>query len=289
LSRRLIIGALAALFTLLSGCSALRLGYNQAPDLAYWWLDGYLDFEDTQAPAVRDAIRGWFRWHRSTQLADYAALLARMQAQLAEPITPEQVCRLTDDVTDRLDIAFDHATPVIVEFARTLTPEQFAHLQRKYAKNNAGYDDEYLQASTEERLKASVKRVVDRAETLYGRLDDVQRERIAQWVVDSPFDAPGWLAERKLRQQEIVQALHRLTTESLAPEQARAAVRRVYEHTFRSPREPYRRYQERLTQYNCNFAAAVHNQMTPEQRRRSAAKLKAWEDDLRALASEHWE
>ncbi|MCX7224461.1 MAG: hypothetical protein NT071_02345, partial [Burkholderiales bacterium] len=46
-----IIGLLLAL--LLSGCSALRLGYSQAPELAYWWLDSYFDFTEAQTTRVR--------------------------------------------------------------------------------------------------------------------------------------------------------------------------------------------------------------------------------------------
>ncbi|MBC8057759.1 MAG: hypothetical protein H7Y61_14390, partial [Rhizobiales bacterium] len=52
--RSLIIGAALAL---LGGCSALRIGYGTAPDVVYWWLDGYIDFNDTQTPRVREAIR----------------------------------------------------------------------------------------------------------------------------------------------------------------------------------------------------------------------------------------
>ena len=32
----------------LAACSAVRLGYANLPDLAYWWLDGYVDFSDEQ-------------------------------------------------------------------------------------------------------------------------------------------------------------------------------------------------------------------------------------------------
>ena len=37
---------------LLAGCSAVRLAYNQAPDLMYWWLNGYVDF-DAEAGRAR--------------------------------------------------------------------------------------------------------------------------------------------------------------------------------------------------------------------------------------------
>jgi hypothetical protein len=283
--RAAIIGALALALATLGGCSALRVGYAQAPQLVHWWLDGYLDFDDNQAVRARESIRAWFRWHRATQLADYAALLARMQAEMPEPMTPGQACRLWDEVTARIAAAAEPAIPAAVELARTLSAEQIAHLQRRQGKNNADYRSEFLQDSMEERMKASLKRVLDRAEMLYGRLDEVQRERIAQWVGDSPFDPQAWLAERQRRQRELVAVLRRLSTEAVPPAEANAMLRRLYDELWRSPNEPYRAYQQRLARYNCAFAAQVHNMTTPEQRRHAAARLKGWEEDLRALAS----
>jgi len=280
-----IIGVLAALLAALAGCSALRLGYSQGPQLVHWWLDGYVDFDEPQTAQARDAIRAWFGWHRATQLPDYAALLARTQVELAEPVTPAQACRLMDDVRARLAVAFDQVVPAAVELARTLSPAQLAQVQRRQAKNDARYRSEFLQDSPQERLRASVKRILDRAESVYGRFDEPQRELVAKWVAESPFDPVAWQVERLRRQQGMVQLLRRLSTEPVPPAEAQAALRRAYDNVWRSPREPYRAYQERLAQYNCEFAAQVHNQTTPEQRRRALARLKGWEDDLRALAN----
>ena len=75
--------ALCVAMAVSAGCSALRFGYNQASDLAYWWLDGYVDFNDAQSVLARNAIASWFAWHRGTQLPDYAVLLARARERSA--------------------------------------------------------------------------------------------------------------------------------------------------------------------------------------------------------------
>jgi hypothetical protein len=283
-SRAWIIGVLASVLALVSGCSTVRFAYNQAPDLVYWWLDGYVDFNDTQEIAAREAIGGWFKWHRSTQLADYAELLAKAQRQALEPVTAAQVCRWVDDVGVRFDRAVEHGIDAGSETMRTLSPEQLKHLERKYAKVNAEFTKDYLQTSGEERLKASVQRVVDRAEFFYGKLEPVQRDRIAQGVANSPFDPQGWMVERKLRQQEVLQTLHRLSTEHASLADTQAALKGIYDRTRHSPRDAYRAYQQRLAQTNCALAAEVHNLTTPAQRREMAKRLKAWESDVRALA-----
>jgi hypothetical protein len=41
----------------------------------------------------------------------------------------------------------------------------------------------------------------------------------------------------------------------------------------------------KLTQYNCGFAAQIHNATTVDQRQKARERLKGWEEDLRALAA----
>ncbi|HJV62021.1 MAG TPA: DUF6279 family lipoprotein [Albitalea sp.] len=284
--RTAIIGGLLAALALLAGCSALRLGYNQGPDLAYWWLDRYVDFDEQQEPRAREAIAAWFAWHRRTQLPDYAALLEKAQGEILDPATPAQMCRWMDELTLRLDRAFEQALPPLAETVRTMSPQQLAHLEEKYAKNNKEYRHDFLQPDAQERRRAQVKRVSDRAELLYGRLNDAQRERIAQLTADSPFDPEGWYVERQRRQQDTLQTLRRLLAEHSGPAETQAALRRLYEQMLRSPRPEYRDYQQRLLQFNCAFAADVHDLATPLQRLHARKRLRGWEDDVRALAAQ---
>ena len=96
-SRWAIIAALVLLSVGLTGCSAVRFGYNQAPELVYWWLDGYADFDDPQSRRVRDMLGQWFGWHRRTQLPDYANLLQRAQADVLADSNNAQAVRMRTD------------------------------------------------------------------------------------------------------------------------------------------------------------------------------------------------
>ena len=55
---------------LLAACSSLRLAYNNADTLLYWWLDAYVDFDSAQKSEVKNDIDAFFRWHRKTQLQE---------------------------------------------------------------------------------------------------------------------------------------------------------------------------------------------------------------------------
>lgn len=284
--KSLIIGSLLVLTSLLSGCGAVRFAYGQGPDLAYWWLDGYADFNDEQTPRARDALSEWFRWHRTTQLPDYVQFLARLQGHATEPVTAQQVCGLYEQAWGRLDPMIDRALPAAVKTVQSLTLAQIAHIERKYAKVNADFRDDYLQADPAERLEESIKRAVDRAEMLYGDLDDAQHALLSRAIAASPFDPQLWLQERMLRQQDVVKTLRRLVTDRAPADQTLAALRVLVVHAQRSPRQIYLDYQARLGQYNCKLAAELHNSTSREQRLAAVKKLKSWEEDARALAGD---
>ena len=281
--RSLII---AVALAMLSGCSALRIGYATAPDLVYWWLDRYIDFNGNQTPRARAAIADWFAWNRRTQVPDYAVQLARAQIEVLSDTTPARVCEWQAEVVKRAHAAFDRIAPAAAELMLTVTPEQIAYLDKRYAKFNDEFRDDYLQPEPRKRAEQNLKRTVDRAEMLYGRLDDAQRARLAEGLARSPFDPEGWLVERRARQLEVLQILRKLTGEPAATrEQALAALRGYVERLERSPREGYRRYAERLQEFNCALGATLHNATTPAQRRYAAQKLAGWEGDLRAIAA----
>jgi len=264
----------------------MRLAYNQAPDLGYWWLDKYIDFNDEQTPRVRDAITSWFRWNRRTQLPDYAQWLDKLAGDLQQPVTAAQVCRWTDEVESRMFVGLDQALPALAETALSLKPEQLKHIEKRYAKVNDDYADDYLQPDPQDRVKATMKRTMERAEMLYGDLDDAQTERVKRAMAASPFDPELWLAERKARQQDVLQTLRRLLAERPPPAQVQAALRAIAERVQHSPRENFRSYQEKLTRYNCEFGAQLHNTTSAEQRQYAAKKLKGWAGDFRALAAD---
>jgi len=272
-----------AVLTTLSGCSALRLGYNQGPTLVYWWFDAYADFNGAQSTRVKELLADWFRWHRGTQLPDYVDLLRRAESEVLHDVTPAQVCRWLDDGRARLLSAAEHAIPAMAEVALTLTPAQVKHVEQRYAKSNEDFTDDYLQDTPEERHEASVKRTVERAETLYGRLDDAQRERIVRAMNASPFDPDLWMAERRARQQEVLATLGRLVETHPAPSEAQQAMRNLVQRFNRPPSEEWQRYEQRLLAYNCNFAAELHNSSSAAQRDNALKRLKGWEADLRSL------
>jgi Family of unknown function (DUF6279) len=276
---------MVALVWLLTGCSALRVAYDTAPTLAWWWIDGYADFSGEQASRVKDDIRLWFGWHRTTQLPDYAAWLAGTRGKIADSITPVQVCRLWDESRRLLDPAVDKGVVTAAAWVPGLTEVQFRHIEKRYAKVVDEMRKDFLQSDETERHEAALKRTVERVETIYGSLDDSQRKLISDGIKASPFSPETWLTERQRRQRDTLQTLRRLAAEKADSDRIVATLRALAERSERSPVPAYRAYQVKLMDYNCAFGARIHNAMGPAQRQAARDRLKNWEDDLRALST----
>ena len=274
-----------AVLWLLTGCSTLRVAYDTGPTLAWWWIDGYADFTGEQATRVKDGIRFWFNWHRTTQLPDYALWLAGTRAKIGDSVTPAQTCRVFEQGRRLLDPALDRAWLTASAWVPTLTEAQFKHVEGRYAKAIDEMRRDFLQADPAERHEAAMKRTLERVEMLYGRLDDAQVRMVSDGIKASPFDPEAWLAERQRRQRDTLQTLRRLVAEKADNDRVVAALRALAERSERSADPAYRAYQQRLTDYNCGFAARIHNAMSAAQRQAARDRLKGWEDDLRALAS----
>ncbi len=283
IKRWIIGGLLGLLLPWLSGCSALGLAYNNGAQLSWWWLDGYVDFSREQAPRVRQHIDRLFDWHRASQLPDTAALLASAQSQVTEPTTAALACRWQEQVRALLEPTIVEALGHAADIVPILGEAQIDSIDKRYAKGNAEMREEFLQPDPTERRVISVKRALDRAERLYGSLDEAQKQIVAAGVAASPFDPDLWLAERQRRQRDTLATLRKLLADRADRDQRLLALRLLVTRVERSPNPEYRAYQIRLKDYNCALAAQIHNATTTGQRRKARANLKGWEADLRAV------
>jgi hypothetical protein len=279
-----IIGMLMVLPLVgLGGCSSITLAYNNGPQLLWWWIDGYLDFSRERTPAVKQAIDGLFDWHRSSQIALYLPLLTAAQAQVTEPTTTVLACRWQDQLREGLEPTLQRTLGSAADLLPGLGEAQIRHLEKRYAKVLAEMRDDFLQPDLAERHQQSVKRALERAERLYGRLDVAQRRVIDAGVAASPFNPELWWQERQRRQRDTVQTLRRLILDKADRDLRLAALRTLVARVERSPDASYRAYQLQLADYNCAFAAQIHNATTPAQRKRALETLAGWESDLRQL------
>ena len=286
-TRRIATAVALAVALGVTGCGvAMKFGYGQAAPLAYRWLDGYVEFEPKQETRVRGALDEFMVWHRKTQLRDYVQLIGKAENEIAGDVSGERMCGWVQDVRTRLDALLERAMPAMVEVLPTLQPNQISNIEKKQVERNEDWRDDYLQRDSAKRKREAVKRELERAESLYGRLEREQKALIEKSVAESPLDGERSYALRLGRQRDLLDTLRRVAAPGTAPKDVEAQVRGYVKRIERSPREEDRRYAQQVTDYNCAFAAALHNTTTPSQRRHAAKKLKGYGEDFRALAGD---
>ena len=277
-----IIGALLLVF--LGGCSAVKIGYNNAPTLVYWWLDGYVDFNDAQAVQVRDSLAALQAWHRRNELPAYAELLRQMQRLASGPVTPQQVCDVSDQIRMRVQSLGEQAAKGMSRVVPTLQPEQLRHLALQFDKHNQTWREEWLDGTPAELAARRLKKAVERAEDFYGRLEEPQLALLRQGIAQSGFDARLAWRERLRRQQDMLQVFREHGTADRAAH-VKAEILALQQRNLYSPDLAYRAQLERMVQDSCRTLAALHNSASAAQRRQLQEKLQDYEADLQALIS----
>jgi hypothetical protein len=276
---------------LLVACSAVKTLYSQAPDLAYWYLDGYVDFNGAQSLQVKAGLNRLQAWHRQTQLPAYIDILQKLQGRLPSNISASEACDLYGDVRGKLMAVSSQMEPTAAAVAGTISTSQLQQMETRFAKSNAGYREDFLDGTVQEKRSKRLKKAVKRAEMLYGDLQEEQLAAIAQGIDRSRFNPVLAFSEWQRRQQDVLQTVRGVSAHLNAaanpasPEKTRQAIRGLIARSADSPDPGYRNYLKALTEQSCQNFAEFHNQTTPAQRRKAVETLGGYEQDFRALSS----
>ncbi len=286
-----IIGLLimAMVLTSISACSAVKLAYNNLSDISYWWLDGYVDFNEPQTLQVRADLAQLHKWHRQTELVKLADLLQKIHQLAPMDTTPEQLCSLFAETRGRFDALAQQAEPAAAALVLSLEPAQIKHMEARFEKGNAEWRRDWASGNRTERRDIRLKASIERAEQFYGTLDERQRAVLGDAINQSRFDPQRSYDERVRRQQDLLQTLRALRpangTERPTLVAAGAALRAYLARSQHSPDPDYRTYADNATLDTCRAYARLHNSTTEQQRARAKGRLTAYERDARELAA----
>ena len=277
-----LAGALVVAFAL-SGCGAVRIGYNNAPSLSYWFLDGYFDFDSSQTLRVKADLKTVHDWHRKEELPRLAIVTTALKGLALQDVTSEPICQASTEIQQRVVTTLEQMAPTLAAIAPTLTDAQLQNIAAKAEKNHTEWREDYLDGTVAERNERRVKRSVERTESFYGRLRPEQVELIHKQIRASAYDPEAIYREKLRRTEDMLQVLRQLRAAPGTTAQSQAAVLALLQRSIVSPDPAYRQNLARLTQQGCSALAELHNTMTPSQRRKLQETLQEYETDIRAL------
>jgi hypothetical protein len=278
---------LIALMVLAAGCSTIRFTYNHGDTLLYWWLNAYLDLDSDQSDWVKKDIDKLFQWHRNTQLHDYAALLGKMQRQLADGnVTQDELLADYREVKGYTESLALKAVPDLADLAMSIKPDQINQMEKKFAKNNADFRKKFMSGSIEDQQEARYKKAKEQFELWFGNFSRDQEAQLRKASDARPLDNDVFLQERTLRQKRIVALLRRIQQEKLNKEQATVAVRAMVRDLLDRMEAPERKaFYDAYVDSSSKFIVAGIRLTTPEQKAHAQQRMQGWINDFNALAA----
>ena len=272
---------------ILTGCSAIRLGYNKLPEIASWWLDSYIDFTDSQGPQAKVALQKLQTWHRKEELPAIAELLVQAQTLALQNITPEQACKVWEGAQVRIESIIQESSRLAAPVVSQLSAKQLKHLEKEWASRNEDWKKNWLQGTPDTRVKKRVDLAAERFNSFYGDLNAEQRQLLKQQFLQSAWTPEWGYQQRVKRQQEQLTALQAMSSEITKPAMPLAQVEKALEalmlHSVRPRDTSDLSKQLLLEQQACQNLAQLHNTMSPAQRLKAQRKLKDYETDVREL------
>jgi hypothetical protein len=272
---------------ILTGCSAVRLGYNKLPEIASWWLDSYIDFSDTQGPQAKLALQKLQAWHRKEELPAIAELLVQAQTLAPQNITPEQACKIWEGAQVRIESFIQESSRLAAPVVSQLSAKQFKHLEKEWASRNEDWKKQWLQGTPDSRIKKRVDLAAERFNSFYGDLNLEQRQVLKQQFLQSTWVPEASYQRRLKRQEEQLIALQAMSSEITKPAmplpQVEKALQSLILQSVRPKDASDLSKQLQFEQQACQNLAQLHNTMAPAQRLKAQRKLKDYETDVREL------
>lgn len=288
-TRRFHASLLLLACALLSACATLTqlaysnaaMAYNNLPPMLSWWVDDYVDMSHGQKDWVRERISRVLDWHRSHELPEYRRFLEHVLARSREPFTVEEVAAAWRDLRKHYRRTAEQVLPEVGDFFLQLDAEQVAQMEKKFADDNRKFVRESVKGTPEERTARRVKRFVAHMEGWLGSLDREQRAMIEAYYRDIPDLIEERLADRKVRQGEIL-ALIRARP---AKEAMVAGLRTLFveSQTWRRPE-----YQKKLAEREQRFfemIARLSASLSPEQRSHLQTRIRGFMRDIATLSA----
>lgn len=223
-----------------SSATLTRLAYNNAAfaygnlgSMLTWMVDEYVDIDGAREDWVRARIDRVVAWHRAEELPRFRAFFESMLAKSEAPFKVEDIAAHYRDVRASYYRVMEQVIPDTAEFLGTLSPDDVAQMERKFAEENQKFVKESVRGTPEDRLERRVKRFVGHLESWVGSLETAQRALVIERYHELADYSEQLLGERRYRQTEILA----LVKARPARAQMQAGLRRILVETdsWRNP------------------------------------------------------
>jgi hypothetical protein len=267
---------LASSLALLSGCSSIRLAYDNADALILWRASSYFDFQGEQAAELERRIAAYHAWHRAKVLPQVAQLAEDAAQRIERGLTRGDIDRIYAVVEAQVRVSVRAGAVEAAPLLDRLEPAQLAHFERRLEEENRTFAKENLRGTFEERKKRRLKRVLERLEDWTGKLTEEQLVRVRRYNDSAPMLNELRDRDRKRLQSELLSMLRAREAGKRLPEWASHWDRNRdpnYSSAFRQARAAY-----------IDLLLDLYPTLSAEQKASAASRMRGLAADFEHLA-----
>ena len=262
----------AAAAWLLAGCTALRLAYDNADAYLVFRAKSYLDLDARGSDELDERVDEFFDWHRRTALPQYARISDDAAKRVTRGLSREDLVWGYDSLVAHARQSLRFAAERVAPLLDRLTPQQVAHMEKRFADDNRKFAREYLRGSEAERRKRRARRVEERLEDWVGNLSAVQVEKVKLFSERTPLFDELRAKDRQRMQAEFVDMIRKREAQKRLPDWIANWERgRDAAHAAAS---------ERFRQDYLSLILELDRTLAPEQRNRAAANFRRYAEDF---------
>ena len=195
------------LFILISvGCSS-KFAYDNLDWVSYWYLDDFIDLNDSQSEVVKAELSKVLEWHRVSELPQYSTTLPEIKVLIeADQIVRVDWHGLMDDIRSGWERLRAKVIESSVMQIPTLSHRQLEQLFLNLEVRNKEQKEE-VSVVIEERTRDRYEKLVDTLERFMGDLTE-QQAILADLYIGASFDTRlMYLSANAEMQRDIRQAL----------------------------------------------------------------------------------
>ena len=276
---------LLAATSMLIGCSATRIAYDNFGLMSRFMLGRYVDLDTLQAEALKPHIASFHQWHRANELPVYAAVLHSAGQRAAKGITAEDVEWSIANVRARLRAFTARAAVEVAPVLVTLDAAQVAEIEHAFAENNERYAKEYLDSDDTKRRRAQLKRAIGRFSEFAGDLSDEQEARIARFLLAHERHVVLRFEDRQHWQRDAIALLR----EHREPQELGRRLAETFTRPELRRSEEFVREDRRWEQDFAQLVVDLDRSMSARQRASVVKRLQDYADDAAVLAGKQRE
>ena len=273
--------AVLGIALLLAGCSLPQLAYNNADSVLRFKLYSYLDPTQEQDVMMSSAIQRLHVWHRRNELPHYADAFAQMAQRVGEGLQESDIAWSRDFTYQHYRTLAARAVDDALPTLRTLTADNFAALERKFAERNKEYADDYLTGDATQQRDAMVEYLEEHLERWIDRLTGEQKALLTRLVESHPRFAALRLENRRFLQRQTLAILHDVVRGQPGAEDSLRDLTVNWEK-YSTPQ--YRQALREWERGTIETLIALDRQLTATQRSEAVARLRQYSSDLYALS-----